>query len=233
MIKQLTSLFFALCLAAPGTLMAHTAEWFDANPSAHSGQTRMSGPYHFELVIDGKNLAIYVTDHANNPIDVEVAKGSVTFLNNDNEKNVKISPTGENLLTGTGEFSATDSSRIWLSVKFPDEPAWRAKFSSQAKKGSINKPAKAIDHSTMDHSKMDHSKMTGNKMQQCEMKDCPMNAGGAKEKMQQCEMKDCPMKDSQGSINIDHSKMNHGEMKNHQMQSRQVEAGMDHSKMSH
>ncbi|WP_339941453.1 hypothetical protein, partial [Undibacterium luofuense] len=59
---------------------AHDDKYFDSVKSPHGGQTRMAGPYHFELVLkagaDDKQASavqVYVTDHAGKPISTKGA----------------------------------------------------------------------------------------------------------------------------------------------------------------
>ena len=52
-----TSLFGAV-LVTSFPAQAHNEEYFDSRESPHGGQMRMTGPYHLELVITGKDLAL-------------------------------------------------------------------------------------------------------------------------------------------------------------------------------
>src|SRR5262245_24249685 len=45
---------------------AHGDEYFESRPAPHGGQVRMAGPVHLELVVRGSEIAVYVTDHADN-----------------------------------------------------------------------------------------------------------------------------------------------------------------------
>ena len=114
---------------------AHSNEYLDSHPSMslNGGQTHMAGPYHIEIVVAGKDITVYMTDHAGNPIDVEISHGSATIMNADKTRTVvKLLPAGENFLKGDGDFTLTESTNVWVSVKFPDEAAWRSKFTPLA-----------------------------------------------------------------------------------------------------
>ena len=133
--KKIVSLAAALLIASPFAAMAHSNEYLDSHPSMslNGGQTHMAGPYHIEIVTAAKEITVYVTDHGGNPIDVEISHGSAIIINADKSRTVvKLAPAGENFLKGSGEFTLTESTNVWVSVKFPDEAAWRSKFTPLA-----------------------------------------------------------------------------------------------------
>lgn len=94
----------------------------------------MAGPYHIEIVTTGSDeITVYMTDHSGSPVDVEIAHGSAIIINDDETKTtIKLTPAGENFLKGSGKFRLTETTNVWVSVKFPDEPAWRSKFTPLA-----------------------------------------------------------------------------------------------------
>ncbi|TFH08778.1 MAG: hypothetical protein E4H07_07215, partial [Nitrosomonadales bacterium] len=53
----------ALIFSTP--VWSHTDDYFDSVDAPHGGQMRMAGPYHLEIVTKDKEIALYVTDHAN------------------------------------------------------------------------------------------------------------------------------------------------------------------------
>lgn len=160
--KKIVTLAAALLIASPLAAVAHSDEYLDSHPSMslQGGQTHMAGPYHIEIVTTGqKDITVYMTDHGGNPIDVEIAHGSAIIINDDKTRTtVKLSPAGENFLKGSGDFKMTETTNVWVSVKFPDEPAWRSKFTPLAKRKvaaddpsvSGQQPA-AHDHSSHQH----------------------------------------------------------------------------------
>ncbi len=136
--KKIVTLAAALLVASPLVAVAHSNEYLDSHPSMslQGGQTHMAGPYHIEIVTTGQNdITVYMTDHGGNPIDVEIAHGSAIIINDDKTRTtVKLTPAGENFLKGSGDFKMTETTNVWVSVKFPDEPAWRSKFTPLAKR---------------------------------------------------------------------------------------------------
>ena len=102
---------FAAAVWAASTLgspaWAHDEATLDAMPSAHGGQLRMAGIYHFELVVApaavadrGVPVQVYVTDHLGQKIATTQASGSVSFLSGKTRTQVALAPEGDNGLTG-------------------------------------------------------------------------------------------------------------------------------------
>ncbi len=161
--NKIICLMASILLMFPLVASAHSDAYLDAHPelSIHGGQTHMVGPYHIEIVTSGINdVTVYMTDHAGNSIDVEVAHGSAIIMNADKTKTtVKLTPAGENFLKGSGEFTLTETTNVWVSVKFPDEPAWRSKFNPlgvrkiavEAPAVMLSKPPVIMDHSSHKH----------------------------------------------------------------------------------
>ena len=159
----MNKMFFMLAvllIGVPLTAAAHSDEYLDSHPSMslHGGQTHMAGPYHIEIVAAEKDITVYMTDHAGNPIDVEIAHGSATIMNADETRTViKLTAAGDNFLNGNGEFTLTETTEVWVSVKFPDEAAWRSKFTPLAKRQvaaddpSVSKSPVEHDHSAHQH----------------------------------------------------------------------------------
>lgn len=157
--NKIVCLVASLLITLPQLASAHSDEYLDAHPSLsiHGGQTHMTGPYHMEIVTTGSDeITVYMTDHSGNPIDVEIAHGSAIILNADKTKTtIKLAPAGDNFLKGNGEFTLTQTTNVWISIKFPDEPAWRSKFAPLApRKIAEDDPAFSGQPPAMsDHSK--------------------------------------------------------------------------------
>jgi len=159
--KKVVCMLATLLIGFPLIASSHSNEYLDSHPSMslNGGQTHMAGPYHIEIVTAEKEITVYMTDHAGNPIDVEISHGSATVMNADDTRTVvKLLPAGENFLKGSGEFTLTASTNVWVSVKFPDEAAWRSKFTPLAVRkvaaddSSVSGEAVKHDHSSHDHS---------------------------------------------------------------------------------
>ena len=141
------ALGFLLALPAAFPAMAHDDATLDAMASPHNGQIRMAGPYHFELVVGEKQLTVYLTDHAMQPIATQGVSGSAVVLS-DGKSTLDMKPAGDNVLKGQGEFKAGPEMKVVLSLNFPDSSSWQAKFTpwekmQAAKVGATPSPAPA------------------------------------------------------------------------------------------
>jgi hypothetical protein len=120
---------------------AHTDEYFDSIETPHGGQMRMAGPYHLELVVGHNELTVYVTDHGGNSIHSSGGSAKAIITTGKKRFVVVLSPAGDNVLKGSGEFKLGKSNTVSLMVVMPGQEPQRAKFSikrssSSKKKGS-------------------------------------------------------------------------------------------------
>lgn len=122
-----TAWMAAIAWTGPAAL-AHTDEYFDAHPSPHGGQVRMSGPYHLELVAGADELVVYVTDHANNEISSEGAKGSATISSGGATKTAGLVPAGGNRFKAKLDAAIGPETTIAVAVTMPGEPTAEASF---------------------------------------------------------------------------------------------------------
>jgi hypothetical protein len=109
---------------------AHTDESLDAMPSPHGGQVRAAGPYHLELVAKDGELALHVTDHAGQDIHTDDGEGKANIQQHKAESKitVKLNPSPQNILTGSGEFHVDPETVIVVFVKLPEQNAYAARF---------------------------------------------------------------------------------------------------------
>jgi hypothetical protein len=121
-------LFAALIASQP--VEAHTDESLDAMPSAHGGQVRAAGPYHLELVAKDGELVLHVTDHANNEINTTGGEGKANIQQGKigSKIKVKLEPSQNNMLAGSGEFQINPETVIVVFVKLPEQDAYAARF---------------------------------------------------------------------------------------------------------
>ncbi|MBI4692870.1 MAG: hypothetical protein HY749_02515 [Gammaproteobacteria bacterium] len=90
----------ALACALQGApVWAHSDDYFDSHPSAHGGQTRMAGPIHIELVAQGTQVTLYITDHAGKARPS--AGGKAALRLGDAEARIELAPGPDNTFTGT------------------------------------------------------------------------------------------------------------------------------------
>lgn len=114
---------------------AHSDDYFDSRPSPHRGQVRMSGAYHFELVMDEKAIIVYVTDHADQPIATADAVGTLEIKAAGQKFVMDLVPAGENTFKPTSAWSGTLSPdlKAQLSITFSNKKVHKAKFTPFAK----------------------------------------------------------------------------------------------------
>lgn len=138
---------------------AHTDESLDAMPSAHGGQVRAAGPYHLELVAKDGQLILHVTDHANNEINTTGGEGKANIQQGKAGSiiKIKLEPSQNNLLTGSGEFQVNPETVIVVFVKLPEQDAYAARFTPLKPKtvGTGKKPVGGHGH---DHGHNDQHK---------------------------------------------------------------------------
>ena len=139
----------ALSLGLGQAASAHTDEYLDTVTAPHGGQLRMSGAYHFELVVKKNELVIYLTDHGKTPIPSAGASGSATLLSSKGKTRIKLAPAGDNVLRGTGPFETAPDLKVTVAITLPGQAAQSARFTPYRKLTDA-KPAspatKAPDH---------------------------------------------------------------------------------------
>ena len=136
-----THLTIAATLAILSTIaMAHNDATLDKLHAPHSGQLRMVGIHHFELVIAKDNkeaksspVDVYITDHAGTKVPTVGATGIATILTGKNKSIIKLAAAGDNKLTGTGSYAYNpELDPISWTGKYCHYAAFRSIFSMQS-----------------------------------------------------------------------------------------------------
>ena len=143
-----TSSFFSASLFSTDA-RAHTNEYLDTIDGEHGGQLRMSGAYHFELVIKAGTLRVYVTDHAWKPIDTAGASANAMVINGDRKTVVNLQVSGQNTFEGSGDFTVNENTTVHLKVTMPNGDAELATFMPARKRDA--KPAGGEHHDQHKH----------------------------------------------------------------------------------
>ena len=155
-----TQLTIAVTLAVLSTTaMAHDDATLYKMRAPHSGQLRMVGIHHFELVITKDNkeaksspVDVYITDHAGTKVPTVGATGIATILTGKNKSTVKLAAVGDNKLAGTGNYAYNSETKVVVVITFADKTTGQAKFT----------PATAMSssmHDEMHEHKDEHTKM--------------------------------------------------------------------------
>jgi hypothetical protein len=114
--------------------LAHTNEYLATLTGANGGQIRMSGPYHFELVVTPGEVVVYVTDHGDTPIETAGAGAVIVLQTGTTGTKIKLEPAGENILRGIGEFKLTKSTQAELVVTMSGASPQTASYKPVRKK---------------------------------------------------------------------------------------------------
>lgn len=123
--RSLITALIALTLSAP--VLAHDDATLDARESSHGGQVRMTGPYHYELVVGEGVLQVYLTDHADQPLSSQGISGTAVVLRG-GKVSVPLTPAGEYHPEGQGDFESGPDMKVVVSLTFPDGNARQARF---------------------------------------------------------------------------------------------------------
>ena len=157
MIKSISAVVFLAALVISQPVWAHTDESLDSMPSPHGGQVRAAGPYHLELVWKDGELLLYVTDHLNNEIKTIGGEGKASIQQGDTGSRitVKLEPSENNTLTGSGEFQLDPKTAIVVFLKLPEQDAYAARF-TPLKPKSVGAGKKTGDGHGHDHHDQHH-----------------------------------------------------------------------------
>ena len=152
-LSKITSLLGAavwLTASVVTPALAHDEATLDAMASAHGGQLRMAGIYHFELVVapaavagQGVPVQVYVTDHLGQKISTAQASGSVNFLNGKTHAKVDLTPQGDNALAGALAQPPKPGTQAVVQITpQPGQAPLQAKFTRL-----LAKPVAPVSHS--------------------------------------------------------------------------------------
>ncbi len=154
--KLFNTIFLAGLLLMAGQAMAHTDEFLDTQPAPHGGQIRMTDTYHLELVLKDKDLTVYVMNHANEPQPSAGMVATATILSDGKKTDIKLEPTEDNQLKGSGDFVTKPDMKVMLTVTPAPQTARFTPF-QKATSGSAEKSSDAV--SASGHEGHDMSKM--------------------------------------------------------------------------
>jgi len=126
--KTIPGFVLSVTLALWLPAWAHIDEYFDSVEAPHGGQLRMVGPYHLEIVVKDKEIALYVTDHADNKITTDGGLAKATIETGQTRTQIGLHPVGDNMLKGSGVFSVTPDTVIIVFIRLPDQDAQSVRF---------------------------------------------------------------------------------------------------------
>ena len=130
----------ALPLLALSLLALASVSFADEGTTGpNGGQIKDAGKHHLELVVKENALMVYVTDAKHQKITTKGASGSATVLAGKNTSNVKLEPSGEDALAGSGKFESTPAMKIVVSLTLPGENPVQARFTPLEKPKAATK----------------------------------------------------------------------------------------------
>ena len=96
---------------------------------------------------------LYVTDHGDNNVPTEGGVGKASFQvgKAKAKTSIKLEPAGDNMLSGTGDFSITPETAIVVFIKLPEYEAQSARFTPLKSKAKPAKKPQDIKTSTGEH----------------------------------------------------------------------------------
>ena len=100
----------------------------EATTGPNGGQTKHTGKYHLELVMNDTALTVYVTGDKNAKVSTKGATGTATVLAGKATSNVKLEPSGENALAGNGSFQPAPDMKVVVSLTLTGQQSLQARF---------------------------------------------------------------------------------------------------------
>lgn len=126
--KTVKIIALGLAMAISSGVFAHSDEYLDTVAAPHGGQLRMAGTSHYELVLKPDALQVYVTDHAGSPTPVQGATGSAIVLSGKTKQTITLTPKGENLLEGAGNFVPAQPVKAVINIHLSGQEPQQARF---------------------------------------------------------------------------------------------------------
>ncbi len=128
--KMIVTALISAAMVVSLPVWSHTDEYLDTVKAPHSGQLRMAGPYHLELVAKDNELVLYVTDHADKNINTDGGLGmaNVQVGKAGTNISVELEPAGGNTFKGIEAFSVKPETVIVVFIKLPEQSAQTARF---------------------------------------------------------------------------------------------------------
>lgn len=131
----------AIFVGAPA--LAHDDAYLDTLKAPHGGQLRMAGPNHYELVVVKNSktvrenpIVVYVTDHAQTPLDVRGAKGTATLEAGPLKVTSTLSPDGGNRMKGFVKYASTPAMTVVVTITLSGKEAETTRFTPLSKPAS-------------------------------------------------------------------------------------------------
>ena len=110
--KFLLSRFVVVLTLTAGAVLAHEKPV----KGPHGGQMVDVNTYHWELVAEGGELTLYVSDQAENPVATKSAKATASVLAGTKSLTLALEPAEPNIFRGKGDFVSAKGLKVIISV---------------------------------------------------------------------------------------------------------------------
>ncbi len=94
----------------------------------NGGQKVDIGSHHAELVAEGSTLRLFLFDANDRPIAAAGASAPAVVLAGGRQTTIARAPAGDNLLQGSGDFTAARGMRAVVTVTLPGQRPAQARF---------------------------------------------------------------------------------------------------------
>lgn len=94
----------------------------------NGGQRIDLGGGHAELVAEGNELRLYLSDNSYRPRSAEGASGQAVVLVGGRQTTVALAPGGSDLLRGQGDFTAAAGMRVVVTLTMPGQRPAQGRF---------------------------------------------------------------------------------------------------------
>ncbi|HWT10999.1 MAG TPA: hypothetical protein VN329_17640 [Roseomonas sp.] len=116
-------LILAAALLIPGAARAHAPR-----PGPNGGQKVDIGTNHAELVAEGNTLRLFLFDAEDRPMPAAGATAQVVVLAGGRQATVPLMPARDNLMQGSGDFTAARGMRAVVTLTLPGQRPAVARF---------------------------------------------------------------------------------------------------------
>jgi hypothetical protein len=109
---MMRALILSLSLLFAGPALAHSDSKFIKGPQGGHIVDAGGGKQHWELVANGKELTLYVSDSEEKPVETAGGKATGQVLLGGKTYNVEFAPSGGNTLKASGDFTAAKGMKV-------------------------------------------------------------------------------------------------------------------------
>lgn len=109
---MMRALILSLSLLFAGPVLAHSDSKFTKGPEGGHIVDAGGGKQHWELVANGKELTLYVSDSDEKPVETAGGKATGQVLVGGKTYNVEFTPAGGNTMKATGDFTAAKGMKV-------------------------------------------------------------------------------------------------------------------------